>query len=233
MSLAVESPREFSSTGTYGLPHGPRVNLGCGPVIVDGWVNVDGSLRAWLVSHAWPLDRLLVRLQVLPETAFSPRITFCNLKKPLPWQTNSVAAIYAGEVWEHLEYPDGQRLTAECYRVLKPGGVLRLCVPDGVAFWQRYLAIFEEERAREPALRDVQRLHRHVQMYYDDICTRVASLKSFSHFHKWQYDEIQLIDLMDRSGLSEVSRQEFGVSRIPDIGRLERSNFLIVEGVKR
>lgn len=233
MSIAIESPLQFSGTQTQALPRGPRINLGCGPVIADGWMNVDGSLRAWLVSHAWPLDRLLVRLHILPETAFNPQVLYHNLKKPLPWPSHSVAAIYAGEVWEHLEYEEACRLTGECHRVLMTGGVLRLCVPDGVAFWQRYLEIFEEERVRERASQNAHRLRTHVQMYYDDICTKATSLKSFSHYHKWQYDEIQLIDIMERSGLRDVSRQKFAVSRIGDIARLERSNFLIVEGVKR
>ncbi len=214
------------------LSDGTRVNLGCGPVMPKGWVNVDGSRRSWLVAHAARLDRLLVRLGLLRASAFRPGVIHHDLRKRLPWGDESITAIYAGEVWEHFEYEDALRLTQECRRVLKKGGVLRLCVPDGVEFWEKYLSIFFEEHAREPGTRDASRLRRHVQMYFDDICTRPAGLKSFGHFHKWQYDEIQLVDLFERCGFQGVTRRPFGVSRIPDIGALERSNFLIVEGVK-
>ena len=42
----------------------------------------------------------------------------------------TVGCIYAGELWEHFEYDDAARLTHECYRVLAPGGVLRVRVPE-------------------------------------------------------------------------------------------------------
>lgn len=214
-------------------PPGPRINLGCGPVLGQGWINVDGSRRSWLVTHAWPLDRLLVKLGILTPTAFIPSMTYHNLHRRLPWPTGSVAAIYAGEVWEHLEYADAERLTQECYRVLKKDGVLRLCVPDGVEFWLRYLTMVSEEQAKIRSLRDVRRLRQHVGLYFDDICTRPPRLKSFGHFHKWQYDEVQLIDLFERCGFREVERKPFGESRIVGISEIERSNFLIVEGVRQ
>ncbi len=232
MSTVAERSGARTSVGARALPYGPRVNLGCGPVMPKGWVNVDGSRRSWLVAHAAFADRLLVRLGLLRASAFGPGIVHHDLRKRLPWADESIAAIYAGEVWEHFEYADALRLTRECLRVLKRGGVLRLCVPDGVEFWENYLGIFYEERAREPGARDAARLRRHVQMYFDDICTRPPGLKSFGHFHKWQYDEIQLVDLFRRCGFQDVARKAFGVSRIPDIGALERSDFLIVEGVK-
>jgi len=213
-------------------PPGLKVNLGCGPIMADGWINVDGSRRSWLVAHAWPLDQLLVRLRLIPPTAFNSSLTHHDLCKPLPWDSDSIAAIYAGEVWEHLEYADAKRLTQECHRVLMKGGVLRLCVPDGVEFWERYLAMVVEEQARERHERHVDRLRSHIKMYFDDICTRPPGLKSFGHFHKWQYDEVQLIDLLEGCGLQQVGRKRFWESRIPGIAAIERSDFLIVEGIK-
>jgi hypothetical protein len=52
------------------------------------------------------------------------------------------------------------------------------------------------------------------------------------HTHKWQYDEIKLVDLFESRGFVEVARMPFHSSRIPDVAAVERSNFLIVEGVK-
>lgn len=48
---------------------------------------------------------------------------------PLPWDDNSVDFIIAEHVEEHGTPPDGLRFMMECLRILKPGGVLRLCVP--------------------------------------------------------------------------------------------------------
>ena len=38
--------------------------------------------------------------------------------------------IFAEHLIEHLSWRNGQRMLAECRRVLKPGGVLRLATPD-------------------------------------------------------------------------------------------------------
>jgi predicted SAM-dependent methyltransferase len=214
------------------LPAGPKLNLGCGPVQPEDWVNIDGSNRAWLASKLPPLDRLLTKIGALPPTEFGPQVRAHNLFKPLPFAADSVACIYAGEVWEHFEYADAARLTAECVRVLAPRGVLRVCVPDGVEFWRRYLELNDEIVSRPRAERSAEPLRKHVQMYFTEICTRKRWTGSMGHTHKWQFDEVQLVELFESQGLSGVERMPFHHSRIPDVSRVERSDFLIVEGVK-
>lgn len=79
------------------------VNLGSGPNHIDGWVDVDlfgGDVVA-------------------------------DLRRPLPFGDDSVACINAAHVLEHLRHPDeAWALLAECRRILRRGGRLRLVVPD-------------------------------------------------------------------------------------------------------
>lgn len=214
------------------MPPGPRLNLGCGPVQPEGWINIDGSNRAWLASRLWPLDQLLVRTGLLPKTDFGRHVTVLDLLKPLPFADGSVACIYAGEVWEHFEYADAARLTAECFRVLAPGGVLRLCVPDGAAFWTRYLELYREQMRVPRTRRSADALRRHVQLYFNDIATRRIWLGSIGHTHKWQFDEVQLVELLEAAGFSHVERMPLHQSRIDGVAAVERSDFLIVEATK-
>jgi predicted SAM-dependent methyltransferase len=44
---------------------------------------------------------------------------------------NSIDAILAEHVWEHLTLEQGLRAARNCRRFLKPGGYLRVAVPDG------------------------------------------------------------------------------------------------------
>lgn len=44
---------------------------------------------------------------------------------------HSVSRFLAEHVWEHLTLEDGEKAAALCYRFLKPGGVVRIAVPDG------------------------------------------------------------------------------------------------------
>ena len=51
-----------------------------------------------------------------------------NVEEPLPFDDESFDAIVAGELFEHLQFPDA--LVAEIGRVLRPGGVLVGSVPN-------------------------------------------------------------------------------------------------------
>ena len=217
---------------TTSIPDGYKLNLGCGPVQPSGWVNIDGSRRARLASRLPLIDRLLVRAGLIPPTEFGPQVMVCDLFKRLPFEDDSVACVYAGEVWEHFERPDSEKLTRECYRVLKRGGVLRVCVPDDPQYFRRYLECLDAELAKPRSERSDAELHRMIQLYWNNICTRPKVLGFMGHTHKWSWDEVQLVSMFEAVGFSEVDRMRFYESRIPDVNRVERSDFLIVEGVK-
>jgi SAM-dependent methyltransferase len=51
-----------------------------------------------------------------------------NVEEPLPFEDASFDAVIAGELFEHLQFPDA--LVAEIARVLRPGGVLVGSVPN-------------------------------------------------------------------------------------------------------
>lgn len=58
-----------------------------------------------------------------------------NLLKESDWKKyfdeNSIDRILAEHVWEHLTPEQGQLAFQNCYTFLKPGGFLRVAVPDG------------------------------------------------------------------------------------------------------
>lgn len=85
---------------------GPRMlNVGCGRCYHDAWVNLD-------LCH------------------FDSQVLQHDLVKGLPFEDNQFDAVYHSHVLEHLAPDDGTAMIRECYRVLKPGGVLRVVVPD-------------------------------------------------------------------------------------------------------
>jgi predicted SAM-dependent methyltransferase len=59
-----------------------------------------------------------------------------NLLMPGHWkryfQPDSIDAILAEHVWEHLTEEEGLVAARNCYTYLKPGGYLRVAVPDGL-----------------------------------------------------------------------------------------------------
>jgi len=91
----------------------PMVNVGGGYFLRPGWLSLDYS------SPSYPYD---------------PRYLDINwdLTKPipLPFADNSVACFYSQHTFEHLPVTVVPHLFREFHRCLRPGGVLRISVPD-------------------------------------------------------------------------------------------------------
>jgi predicted SAM-dependent methyltransferase len=52
------------------------------------------------------------------------------VRKHFPLEGNTFDYIFAEEVIEHLIFREGRQMLLECFRILKPGGKIRLTTPD-------------------------------------------------------------------------------------------------------
>lgn len=92
-----------------------KLHLGCGKRFIEGFIHID-AVEYPHIDHVCSIDQL----------SFLPDET-CHL-------------IYACHVLEHFKRREVARVLAEWNRVLKPGGVLRLSVPDFEAICKVYLS---------------------------------------------------------------------------------------------
>lgn len=91
------------------------VNLGCGSCYNAAWINFD-------------------------SVPCSSDVRWCDLRKPLPILSGSVDVVYHSHVLEHLTANEGRGLLHECHRILRPGGILRVVVPDLEGIARAYLS---------------------------------------------------------------------------------------------
>jgi predicted SAM-dependent methyltransferase len=101
-----------------------KLQLGAGEHPREGWLNTD--------LHGYGRGDELVYLDV---------------RKRFPLPDAAFDFIYSEHMLEHLSYAEGQRCLRECFRVLKPGGRIRIATPS----LERLAALY----APEPS--DVQR----------------------------------------------------------------------------
>jgi predicted SAM-dependent methyltransferase len=231
MIRSLTTPAAAPSSAAYAN----RVNLGCGPVQPEGWINVDYSHRARLAHWAPWVDRTLTRLHVLPPTEFSPHTTLVDLRKPLPFADGSIDVFYCGELLEHFCIEQTRNLLRQCVRCLRPGGVFRACVPDNYAFWRRYCQEVEQMMSQPREQWRPQGTEPRLRSFFRDICVERPGLRSMGHFHKWAFDEISLVMELESAGLVRVRRRGPLDSDIPDVARVEvrqQAGFLCVEGRK-
>ena len=218
---------------------GPKINLGSWAHAPESWINIDGSWNAWL-SQRPRLRRVAEAVGVLPDwasdTEWPPNIVVHDLRKPLPFPDGFAAAIYGSHVLEHLYLDEAERLLAECFRVLRPGGILRLVVPDLRAVVDEYLGErpFADSEQKAAELSRADRMNerlglrdRHAPQGNPAYRT-YAALKDF-HSHKWMYDAESLTARFEAAGFGDVREQGYLESRIEEIEEVELRNRVIDE----
>ena len=151
----------------------PRLHLGCGATRLDGWVNVDrvGS-RADLY---WDLGR------------------------PLPFPAGSASAVFLEHVLEHFELSDAARLVRDCRRVLAPGGVIRVGVPD----FGRYARSYAGDQSWIAAVRPGRPTP---FLAMAEVANR--------HGHRSIWDAETLVHLLVDAGFRDVAERAFSDSAI-------------------
>lgn len=195
-----------------------RLNIGCGQSPTPGWLNYDNSPSVWLAR--WPaLVRVLHAVGLLDEGGVS-FVAFCrgrdvryaNAARRIPHPDRSVDAIYSSHMIEHLDRGEARTFLAECLRVLRPGGVLRLAAPDLRKNAWTYLR-----------LRDADGFLRHLQFDLDKPrgpADRLRRLLTGGRGHHWMYDSDTLPALVAAAGFVEVALAEEGRTRIAEPGQL-------------
>src|SRR5215831_11591422 len=110
-----------------------KLNIGCGTSGIEGWVNLDNSPT--ILLSRLPLGRRIFQTLDWPRN-----VRRADVRKGISFPDSSVWCIYSSHTFEHFTYEDSLTVARECHRVLRPGGVLRIVVPDLGIFVCDYLA---------------------------------------------------------------------------------------------
>ncbi len=173
-----------------------RLHIGCGENRFDGWINADISPRAELIV---------------------------DIRWPLPFPTGYLKCIYSEHVLEHVSYETGVRFLREARRVLAPGGVIRIAMPDlddlidGYCVdWKRFDWVQWPEHAF--------------------IKTRAQMINIAFRWwgHKHLYNREELERALAEAGFARIRFVDTGTSEHPDLRNLEtrRDSRLVAEAEK-
>jgi predicted SAM-dependent methyltransferase len=95
------------------------LNLGCGRRFHPDWTNID-------------------------FTSTGEGVIAYNLTKGIPQPDNTFDIVYHSHVLEHFSKTQSKSFLQECHRVLKPGGTLRIAIPDLEQIAKVYLYTLEQ-----------------------------------------------------------------------------------------
>jgi predicted SAM-dependent methyltransferase len=191
-----------------------KLNIGCGTSGIEGWVNIDNS-PSILLSRL-PLGRRIFRTPDWPRG-----VRRADVRKRIPFPDSSVSSIYSSHTFEHFTYEESRAVARECFRVLRPGGILRIVVPDLGIMVHDYLA----------GTADPMASHKFISRLL-----LTASVRDIVHagaHHKQMFDARSLVQMLQEAGFLAPELSSFGSSRIAEIAEIElesrRSESLYVE----
>ncbi|NUO62200.1 MAG: methyltransferase domain-containing protein [Gemmatimonadaceae bacterium] len=164
---------------------GLSVNVGCGPFGAPGWVNLD--------------------LADMPNLSLR-----YDTRRALPLTDGSADRIRCEHFFEHLDpSEEAPAFLRSCHRALRPGGMLRIVVPDA----GRYLLAY--------ASRD-NAAWRELGWDLDNLPPDLGSpMGIINHVfrqgeeHRYAYDADTLIEFVRSAGFSDVRQTAFGESADP------------------
>jgi len=221
--IAVESRLAWLRVSRRGID--PRfanardllVNVGCGSSGRDGWFNIDCFVNEGVTC-----------------------VRDCRTSLPLP--SDSARGIFTEHFLEHLDYyEEAPRFLTECRRVLQPGGVLRVIVPDGAKYLHAYSdGDLPSMRTFSPLVSmDTSSDDRPFSTLREVVPFRTKMEVVNFHFrqsgqHRFSYDGETLSALLRDCGFEEVDQRDFGSSALSELAIDSDSRApesLVLEGI--
>ena len=205
------------------------VQYGCGFAAGDGWRNFDSSptLR---VQHI-PIVGPLISSKFLGNTCpFPASVRYGDICKGLPIADNTVCGCYASHVLEHLSLADFRQALANTFRMLRPGGVFRLVVPDLYERAQRYV-VDVHRKSPNAAITFLLSTHLGLEQRPRTLLQYLRRIIGGT-MHLWMWDEYSMSAELQHAGFINIRRCQFGDSPDPMFTNVEDSGRFFDEGNK-
>lgn len=126
-----------------------------------------------------------------------------DVRRGLPFSDASCRFVFSEEVFEHLDLVELGRVMSECYRVLRPGGVLRIVTPDLERWARAYVADDAE----------------FFQRFWPGMTSYADALNSMFYVptHRYIHDFRSLSTELYKAGFSPVYRSAWRASPFPEL----------------
>lgn len=176
----------------------PKLQVGTGFNGLDGWLNGD----------------------VLPRQR---SYIYLDATERLPFTDSTFAFIYSEHMIEHIGYRSARDFVRECYRVLRPGGVLRLSTPNLAVLIGMYV------RDDDPVADEYVKYAVRSYVPYADTNVKAFVLNNFFYNwgHSFIFDKDTLATTLTQAGFRDLSWQQPHESRFLELRNLEKHGALI------
>lgn len=209
------------------------LNLGCGTRTSEFCVNIDFSMYMILRQNAWalPLVGPIIGSHRV-ERIKSMRGTMVrqNLKNGIPFPNDYADAAYHSHVMEHIPREAVPGFQKEIFRVLKPGGIQRVCLPDLEQLVQDY----NRSLATDNMTSEASRRHDASVAAILEQCVRdmpggasgrtgvrvwgekllLGDARARGETHRWMWDRVNVRAVLSDAGFTDIKVRSWNTSGI-------------------
>jgi SAM-dependent methyltransferase len=187
-----------------------RLQIGSGPNPFPGWLNTD------LAPDTYPDHRA--------------NIVYLDATRRFPFEDGTFDFVFSEHQIEHISETAAVNMVQECFRVLRPGGRIRIATPDLAA-----IVGLHTESISPPARHYLQFMAaRFIPDATGSLACEVINHMFYAHGHRFIYDFETLSARLSQAGFVDIVRYVPGESDDPTLRQLEAHGRAIGdEGVNR
>jgi SAM-dependent methyltransferase len=200
------------------------IQYGCGLTCPDGWVNFDSSPR--LRIERFPVLRQL--LTASSKALFPSNVRYGDICHGLPVTEGSARAVFCSHVLEHIDRTSIAKALNNTCRILRPGGVFRLVIPD--LSWRVDEFVLAHASGDCGAADEFMRCCHLGQRCPTTGLTGLVRQVFGNSNHRWMYDEAAMRALLAEAGFVGVRRCHFGDAEDPAFALVEEEGRFIDGG---
>jgi predicted SAM-dependent methyltransferase len=184
--------------------------------VIDRYLGGPGPHRLALGSgHHPPPGWLATDLD--PRVA--PGVIFLDVTEPFPFPGAAFDRIHSEHLIEHVSLVSGRAMLAECRRVLRPGGRLRIATPDLARLASLVASLAGPSPEGADYIAWIARTFSDARLEARPADVLNHGMRAWGHV--FLYDEKSLRDELARAGFTAVTRQAMNESDDPALRGLE------------
>jgi len=176
-NLEYDKPENQPPISHVGFPNDGLIKLNIGSfkdMFYYGWINIDIlDLNDFSKGQAY-------------------NFTQCDITKGIPYKDNEVDIIFTSHFLEHIDRTQGKQFLKECHRVMKPGGLIRISVPNAFQLTGEYIASDIKKYSHINV--GVENAEDDAEAYYELLLAN----------HKTIYDAVSLSKILEKTGFKNI-----------------------------
>lgn len=142
---------------------------------------------------------------------------YLDASVPFPLPDSSFRYVFSEHVVEHIPYEKAEVLFKECYRVLAPGGRIRIATPNVT----KLMALFAEHPSAEVTEYIRRKIAAHHWPNSPDPATYILNMEMRAWGHQFVYSPTMLRAALTQAGFENVTEFQAGKGEDPALAGLE------------